>query len=475
VLEQCDPAEIRLIILHELAHLKRRDVAGNWLITLATLLHWFNPFVWLLAARMRADRELACDEMVLANSDGREARAYGQTLLKLVEILAPAPAAPGQLVGILEGSSSMQRRVLMIAKFDPRHSSRWMWALAILLLLAVTALTDAVSESASAAAPATAPAQAEAVTDQAVRAMLEKRLPEVQFDGNSFNDVIEFLRDVTQTNLLVDWPVLKAAGIDKEETKISLHLRNVTFGKALELILHEAGGKKALLAYMIKNGGIVITTREKILQDNPPLMTDEALQQLLNKPLPEIKFDDNPFNDVIEFLRDVTQANLLVDWKVLNDFGIDKETKISLQQLRGVTLGQALDHILRGVGGNAVSLGYMIKSGAIVITTQEKIAQERTPDQSQRSPGPARRTVYYDVRDLIESGDAQANLKELVSVVSSTPILTDRGTEASIGDGATYNVQGFGTKLIITTTEEGHKHVADLLAHLREKPTTRPR
>ena len=58
--------ELRYVFLHELAHLKRHDIAAHWLTTLVQIVHWFNPFVWLAFNQMRADRELACDARVLA-------------------------------------------------------------------------------------------------------------------------------------------------------------------------------------------------------------------------------------------------------------------------------------------------------------------------------------------------------------------------------------------------------------------------
>ncbi len=144
VLAHCDAHEIRLIILHELAHLKRHDLAGNWLIALATVLHWFNPIVWLAASRMRADRELACDELVLSACE-TDAPAYGRTLLKLIELLSPRPTSRAMIgiVGILESTTPMQRRVRMIAQFDPKNSGRWIWTVVVLGLLGCVALTDA--------------------------------------------------------------------------------------------------------------------------------------------------------------------------------------------------------------------------------------------------------------------------------------------------------------------------------------------
>ncbi len=53
--------ELRCIFLHELAHIKRGDLALTWLVALLQVLHWFNPVLWLAWGCMRADRELATD------------------------------------------------------------------------------------------------------------------------------------------------------------------------------------------------------------------------------------------------------------------------------------------------------------------------------------------------------------------------------------------------------------------------------
>ncbi len=55
LLARFDPAELRLVLLHELAHLKRRDVLVNWFATLLTVLHWPNPVIWLVAWRLRLE------------------------------------------------------------------------------------------------------------------------------------------------------------------------------------------------------------------------------------------------------------------------------------------------------------------------------------------------------------------------------------------------------------------------------------
>lgn len=146
--------ELRYVLLHELAHLRRHDLKWNWLVTGLLILHWFNPLLWLGLARWRTDRELACDALALeAAGEGRN-REYGQTILHLLERGTPRTSAPG-LVGILEDHRDLHLRIAMIASFNP--SRRWgSWALGLLLLLAVVGLTDAQTLK-----PTTAPATRE--------------------------------------------------------------------------------------------------------------------------------------------------------------------------------------------------------------------------------------------------------------------------------------------------------------------------
>jgi beta-lactamase regulating signal transducer with metallopeptidase domain len=136
--------ELRYIFLHELAHVKRGDLWLNWLVTALQIMHWFNPLLWLGFARLRADRELACDELALLRAGDSAGTAYGETVVKLLENLSRPAAIPG-LVGILEDKKQMRRRISMIANF--RRPGRWS-ALAFILVAAVAAaaLTDAQTE-----------------------------------------------------------------------------------------------------------------------------------------------------------------------------------------------------------------------------------------------------------------------------------------------------------------------------------------
>ena len=78
-------ARLEMILLHEFAHLRRRDFASQMLAELACALYWFNPIVWLSARAMREDAELAADEAVV--SAGIRPSDYAAELLQIATTL----------------------------------------------------------------------------------------------------------------------------------------------------------------------------------------------------------------------------------------------------------------------------------------------------------------------------------------------------------------------------------------------------
>ena len=74
--------ELRFLFSHELHHLQRRDIDTKIFLAFCQGLCWFNPLVWLAAAKGSDDLELSCDEIVLAGQDARQRRDYAHLLLE---------------------------------------------------------------------------------------------------------------------------------------------------------------------------------------------------------------------------------------------------------------------------------------------------------------------------------------------------------------------------------------------------------
>lgn len=77
--ENCD---IELIVAHEKMHIRRADNLWRLLALLAAAVHWFNPLAWWFLKECLADRELACDECVLAKLGDERAKDYATVLLE---------------------------------------------------------------------------------------------------------------------------------------------------------------------------------------------------------------------------------------------------------------------------------------------------------------------------------------------------------------------------------------------------------
>jgi beta-lactamase regulating signal transducer with metallopeptidase domain len=107
----CDWPEERLkvVLRHELAHVKRRDCLTQEIARVACALYWFNPLTWLAARRMRAEREKACDDFVL-NAGVRPAEYAGH----LVEIARLFSASDLRGAVAMASPSGLEPRVVAI-------------------------------------------------------------------------------------------------------------------------------------------------------------------------------------------------------------------------------------------------------------------------------------------------------------------------------------------------------------------------
>jgi HEAT repeat protein/beta-lactamase regulating signal transducer with metallopeptidase domain len=108
---------VRVVLLHELAHVKRRDCLTHLVAQLACAAYWFNPLVWMAVRRLRTERERACDDLVLAA--GTRGSDYADQLLDIARVMQA-----GRFPAVFAGASlaMAQRSQLegrLIAILDP--------------------------------------------------------------------------------------------------------------------------------------------------------------------------------------------------------------------------------------------------------------------------------------------------------------------------------------------------------------------
>jgi len=83
VMQELSPEELNQILLHELAHLRRWDDWTNLAQKLVKALFFFHPAVWWIEKRISLEREMACDDAVVAETSSP--RAYAECLTHLAE------------------------------------------------------------------------------------------------------------------------------------------------------------------------------------------------------------------------------------------------------------------------------------------------------------------------------------------------------------------------------------------------------
>ena len=450
VLDRFAPAELRLILLHELGHLKRNDVPVNWLVSLLNALHWFNPILWVAFARLRADRELATDELVLSRTGDGEQFAYGDTIIKLLQSLGRprgrrAAAVPMVgAVGILERAHLLRRRITMIAQFRNRYARRWTVVAAVCMLaLAGFGLTDAVrgddaepasssSSSSSVARPTSRPSTTAPVNDD-VRTAIDEVMKKA------------LARHVPPT----------ADDMEDAMKELALKLRSTG-------LIHNAQGKpmnEGQIYDEVRYAQQVLAekVKEQTLAAAPPRADSAATQRKLAQNAPEINFSAIPFSDTMDFLRDVTDLNIFVNWRALEAAGLDRNTPVTVR-LKNIPFEQALRYILRDAGAGSVALDYAVIDGIVNISTAEDLAANTT-------------VRVYSVAKLLKqmpstlpssaTEEVLRNNKaeQLVQLIRET-VAPDSWRDAGGPVGAIREING---RLVITQTEANHALITKLL------------
>ncbi|WP_407312694.1 M56 family metallopeptidase [Desulfosporosinus sp. SB140] len=144
IIDKLSHEELKYVFLHELSHLKRRDLLVNTLITLIQIVYWFNPIIWYSLHQMKLDCEIACDATALAIVKPEEHKNYAQTIIELMQLLSEPRWVPGTM-GFVNKFNA--RRIIMISSFKQTTMKWTIAALALTLVVGCSSLTPPLSST----------------------------------------------------------------------------------------------------------------------------------------------------------------------------------------------------------------------------------------------------------------------------------------------------------------------------------------
>jgi beta-lactamase regulating signal transducer with metallopeptidase domain len=138
------PAErLRVVVLHEFAHIKRRDGLTQALAQIVCAAYWFNPLVWVASRRLRVERERACDDFVLAA--GTKGSDYAGHLLEIARAMRARRLSPLGASGVaMAHRSQLEGRLMAILDPAVRRSSAFTTQVASVTAVLLIAIPVAV-------------------------------------------------------------------------------------------------------------------------------------------------------------------------------------------------------------------------------------------------------------------------------------------------------------------------------------------
>jgi len=133
--------ELEYIFVHELTHMKKHDLVGYLMISIAQCIHWFNPLVWYSGYLMRKDCELSCDYDVLKVMDAEEHRDYGMTLIKMA-VKNNEKLRAANMLCMSSEKSQIKNRIKNISLFKKVSWKISVLSVIIIIAIGATLLTN---------------------------------------------------------------------------------------------------------------------------------------------------------------------------------------------------------------------------------------------------------------------------------------------------------------------------------------------
>src|SRR5258706_10719099 len=190
--------------------------------------------------------------------------------------------------------------------------------------------------------------------------------------------------------------------------------------------------------------------RPKVISEREQerIKSDKAAKAALQHRIASLDFTDTSLKDAIEFLRDVSGANIHVNWRAIDRAGIDPRTKLNMH-LRDVSMEKALNLVLNDSGNSEGELGWGLDSGVIEISTAEMLQNINCIE-------------IYNVRDLLDAR-VPGQDRELMELISECIAPSDW-----VQNGGKSSMRIYNGELIVSANPTVQMGVERRLDGLRE-------
>ncbi|WPC44000.1 M56 family metallopeptidase [Clostridium sp. JS66] len=116
VADNVSDEEFKYILMHELYHFKNKDILINSLITLLSVIYWFNPLLLYGFQKIRQNCEIHCDYQVISNLNQGENVQYGNTIIRVLGLAQKNKMLIGTTPMVMN-NSGIKRRIIMISRY----------------------------------------------------------------------------------------------------------------------------------------------------------------------------------------------------------------------------------------------------------------------------------------------------------------------------------------------------------------------
>lgn len=131
----------RYIFLHELIHLKYKDILINRIMLILAVLNWFNPIIWYSFYRMQQDCELSCDEKVLYYLKPTCYNNYSNTIINMAALFSKSHNVFNS-TSLISNKSNLKKRIVMIGSFKGRSVKRSITGIVLITLIGLVCLVN---------------------------------------------------------------------------------------------------------------------------------------------------------------------------------------------------------------------------------------------------------------------------------------------------------------------------------------------